>query len=907
VNDIFRFAVLGLGAGSLYAIAAVGMVLVYRGSRIVNFSQGAMGMVAAYVFFELRQRDGVPTFLAILIGLAAAAALGAAFQFVVLRRMTNASTLAKIVATLAVLVILQDLVALIFGPVPQIVAPILPTSTARIFGALVGEDRLFIFGIVLVLTVALWAAYRFTPFGVATSAVAENPRAAASLGISPNLVAMVNWGVGAALGGIAAILLAPITSLSSDNLSLIVIPIMAAATVGRFSSFPATTIAGLLIGIAQSEVTRYVLAPGWATAVPFAFVAVALIRGRAIPGKEESTGRLPGLGIGRIKPATALLAIAATLFFTWSVFPFNWLAALQLQLVIAIIMMSFVVVTGYSGQVSLVQFGLAGIGAVMTGFLYNGHGWPFELALVGSALSMIPICALVGLVGVRTRGIDLAIVTLGLGVFLENVILGNPAYIGGDLGFFGPTLKVFGVDVNGLKYPSRYATFELILLVVVCLVVANLRRGRAGRRLIAVRTNERAAASLGVSVVGAKLYAFILSGIIAAIGGSLLAFDPLASGGGGFSSMESIVAMQGAVFGGIGHIGGPLIASGLQGGTLGQQVLSFLGGNAELYLQVASGVALLLMLTRAPDGLASLFVGWGSKRHWLISGRRKSQAGVGPPITDTRPMRSQTLRVKNLSVHYGNNPALVNLELEVAPGEVVGLIGPNGSGKTTALEAIAGFVKPSSGSISLGRRSIDRWSPERRARAGLSRSFQSLELFDDLTTLENVQTAGDHRDFGAYVTNLVHPGRVDITAQAHAALREFGLLEQMGSQVRNLNYAQRRLLAVARAVATGGSVLLLDEPAAGLSESETDTLSQSIRRLASTAHLAVLLIEHNVDMVLRTCDRVYALDFGIVVGNGSPQEIRQNPAVVEAYLGTARFRAESSDRPVEAQAAPPVE
>jgi ABC-type branched-subunit amino acid transport system ATPase component/ABC-type branched-subunit amino acid transport system permease subunit len=834
----------------------------------------------------------------------AAAALGAAFQFIVLRRMTNASTLAKIVATLAVLVILQDLVTLTFGPVPQIVTPILPDAPVSIFGALVGEDRLFIFGIVLVLTLALWAAYQFTPFGVATSAVAENPRAAANLGVSPNAIAMVNWGVGAALGGVAAILLAPITSLSSDNLSLIVIPIMAAATVGRFSSFPATTLAGLAIGIAQSEVTRYVLAPGWATAVPFAFVAVALIRGRAIPGKEESAGRLPGLGIGRIKPTSAALAVAATLFLAWSVFPFNWLAALQLQLVIAIIMMSYVVVTGYSGQVSLVQFGLAGIGAVMTGFFYNMHGWPFELALLGSAVSMIPICALVGLIGVRTRGIDLAIVTLGLGVFLENVILANPAYIGGDLGFFGPTLKVFGVDVNGLKYPSRYATFALILLVLVCVFVANLRRGRAGRRLIAVRTNERAAASLGVSVVGAKLYAFILSGAIAAIGGSLLAFDPLASGSGGFSSMESIVSMQGAVFGGIGHISGPLIASGLQGGTLGQQVLSFARGNAELYPQLASGFGLLLMLSRAPDGLASLFAGLGARWHWPISRRRDGQSAKSLVVTERKPTndrstRSQTLRVRKLSVHYGGTAALVGFDLDVAPGEVVGLIGPNGSGKTTALEAIAGFVKPSEGSISLGHRSIDRWSPERRARAGLSRSFQSLELFDDLTTLENVRTACDRRDFGAYLTNLIRPGRVDITPQAHAALREFGLLGHLEEQVRHLNYAPRRLLAVARAVASGGSVLLLDEPAAGLSEPETETLSASIRRLAAASNLAILLIEHNVDMVLRTCDRVYALDSGILVGQGSPREIRNNAAVVEAYLGTARFRAETDGGSVE--------
>jgi len=159
--------------------------------------------------------------------------------------------------------------------------------------------------------------------------------------------------------------------------------------------------------------------------------------------------------------------------------------------------------------------------------------------------------------------------------------------------------------------------------------------------------------------------------------------------------------------------------------------------------------------------------------------------------------------------------------------------------------------------------------------------------------MENVQTATDQRDFVAYLTNPFRPGRVEITSRAHGTLHQFGLLDQLDNQVRNLNYAQRRLMAVARAVASGGSVLLLDEPAAGLSEPETENLSIAIRHLASDAHMAILLIEHNVDMVLRTCDRVYALDFGLLVGQGSPSEIRNNPAVIDAYLGTARFRAAS--------------
>ncbi len=223
-------------------------------------------------------------------------------------------------------------------------------------------------------------------------------------------------------------------------------------------------VAGLAIGITQSEVTRYVSTPGWPTAIPFVFVAISLIRGRSIPNKDESSGRLPSLGTGRISWGTGLLIMGGGLLISWEVTPYDWLAALQLQIVIAILMLSYVVITGYAGQVSLVQLGLAGLGAVATGWFYNGHGWPFVFALFAGVATMIPVCIVIGLAGVRTRGVDLAIVTLGLSEFLENVVLGNPSYVGRYLSNFSPSLNFFGLNINGFTYPSRYATFEIIFL-----------------------------------------------------------------------------------------------------------------------------------------------------------------------------------------------------------------------------------------------------------------------------------------------------------------------------------------------------------------------------------------------------------------------------------------------------------
>ncbi|MCU1691569.1 MAG: putative branched chain amino acid transporter ATP-binding protein [Frankiales bacterium] len=896
MTEVFRFALLGLGAGALYALAAVGLVLVYRGSGVVNFAQGAMGMIGAYVFFEARDEHGFPALAAVVLGLLASAALGAAFHLLVMRHMREASVLSKIVATLALLVTLQSLATLVYGPLPKIVPSMLPIGPVDVFGAQVGRDRIYILGLVLVLTTLLSLVYRYTTFGVATSGVAENPRAASALGISPNLIGAANWAIGAALGGLSGILLVPITGLAPDKLTLIVIPILAAAVVGRFSSFPVTTATGLAIGVAQSEIVRYVSSPGWGTAVPFLFVAVVLIaRGRAVAGKGEAFGRMPALGTGKLAPGLIALGLVVTLLCAWVFFDADFLAALQIQLVISIILLSFVVVTGYAGQISLAQVGFAGLGAVVAAYLFSSRGWSFELALVGGTLAVIPVGLVVGLAGVRTRGVNLAILTFGLAISLEAVVFGNQTFTGGSLGYRADDPTVFGIDVSGITHPERFATLTLVLLVLLALAVTNLRRGRAGRRLIAVRTNERAAAALGISVVGAKLYAFVLGGMIAAVGGILLAFRQPVVAFGEYAGLQSVLVMQNAVLGGVGVVGGPLVASGFGPGTVGQHLFSFIGTDVAAWIAIVSGVLVLLMLVLAPDGLAVLQASQSSKLLTTVRSRlpRRSRPVVLSAGSHDYQVVPKALELEGVTVRFGGNTALSDLTLSVRPGEVVGLIGPNGAGKSTTIDAITGFVQPSAGTVRLGGEPIDTWSRERRARAGLGRSFQSLELFEDLTVLENIQTACDRRDVAAYVTGLVSPGHDALTDAAQAVIADFGLQEVLHVKVQNLEYAQRRMLAVARAVAGGHSVLLLDEPAAGLSDRQTRRLAAGIRKLAADRGVAVLLVEHNVDMVLRTCDRVHALAFGQTIGEGTPAEIRTQAAVVEAYLGTKRYRDEA--------------
>ena len=719
MSQVFQFAIIGLGAGSLYAIAAIGLVLVFRGSGVVNFAQGAMGMMAAYVFYELHQNWHLSVVLAIPAGLLVSGALGAAFYYFEIRQLKDASNLIKIVATLALFVIAQEVINLVFGAQPRTVNSSLPTNSVTIFGASVGEDRLWIFGIVIVLTVVLWAIYKYTTFGLATTAVAENPTAAATLAISPDVVAAANWFIGAALGGLAAILLVPITTLSAENLSLIVIPILAAAVIGGFSSFPITTIAGLVLGVAQSEVTRYVSTPGWDTAVPFIAVTLILFfRGSRVAGRGEFFGKLPSVGSGRTAPALLILGGGVSLLCIWIIFPYDWLIALEYQLVFAIIIMSLVVVTGYCGQISLAQMAFAGVGGLIASWLYSTYHVDFLLALLCGVVAVVPAAVVVALAGVRTRGVALAIVTLGLAFSLEAIIFTNTQFTGGPEGFVTDDPHLFGLPVGGLEYPARFATLTLGLLVLIGLAVANLRRGRAGRRLIAVRTNERAAAAMGISVAGAKIYAFALGGMIAAIGGVLLCFFLGAPDFTNFVGITSITFAESAVLGGVGHLGGPLVASSYQPDALGPQVFSFLGGNVAIWLAIAGAAALLITLPRFPDGLVPLIE--RASARWLTPLRARFSRRRAPSLDSltsgmAEPLASAVLSLHEVSVTFGGTKALQRLSLEVRSGEVVGLIGPNGAGKTTAIDAITGFVQPSGGRILLGDVDISAWGPERRA------------------------------------------------------------------------------------------------------------------------------------------------------------------------------------------------
>jgi sulfate-transporting ATPase len=521
---------------------------------------------------------------------------------------------------------------------------------------------------------------------------------------------------------------------------------------------------------------------------------------------------------------------------------------------------------------------------------------------------------------VRTRGVNLAIVTLGLGAAIDAMVFNNAGWTGGFSGTTVGDPSLFGLNINATVYSNRYSIVCFAAFLLAVLGVANLRRGRVGRRLLAIRVNERAAAALGVRVAAAKLYAFGLAAALAGAGGILTAFRTPVILYPDFDSTYSITLVGFAVIGSIGWLGGSLLGAALASGAIGAQLLQEAWPSSQQYVSLIAGVLLILMISTNPEGLAFELAagrrGRGGVLGDLLHPSRalarqlpRAQRLIERAVPALRPLLSRgdvpaarrlgltaapatghraepkALTVECLTVRYGAVTAVDNVSLEVAPGEIVGLIGPNGAGKTTFIDAVSGFTPGTGGVVRLGGQDITGWGVSRRARAGLSRSFQALELFDDMTVLDNLRVGFEPHDVWSYLLDLLHPREAAVPAQVAATVHDFELLDVLDERVDKLPYGVRRLVGVARAVSTSPSVLMLDEPAAGLSEAETAEFAELVRHLASRRGLGVLIVEHDVNFVMAICDRVVVLDFGRCISQGTPAEVRADPAVLAAYLG----------------------
>jgi ABC-type branched-subunit amino acid transport system ATPase component/branched-subunit amino acid ABC-type transport system permease component len=905
---IVEFAVLGLGGGAVYALLAQGMVLTYRGSGVLNLAHGAMAMAGAYFYWELTTGHGWPVVPAFAAACVFAGAIGALVHLVVMRRLRSASVLMKVIASLGVLAVLQGIATIRYGSFLKTVATPLPQHTVHLLGTTVSADRLYLLGIAVVVTMALHLISRHTLFGLLMSAVADNERSAATSGWSPDVIATITWAAGGMVAAAAGILIVPIIGLNVSGLTQLVVAALAAALVGQFVSFPMTLVGGLLIGVLESVTSGYVYRPGIASSVPLVIIiAILVLRGSSLPVRGQLSERLPSVGSGRISWRMLALAVVAAIG-CLLLFPQSLQVAMTSQIIAAVIILSVVVVTGYAGQLSLAQFSIAGISALVTAKLVAEAHWPFEVSFVVGVLCAIAVGVAFGLPGLRTRGLNLAVVTLGLGIVVQNVVFDNSNYTGGFNGLQVGSTHVFGISIDPLEHPQRYGLFCMVCLVVTALIVTNVRRGRVGRRMIAVRENEKAAAAIGINVASTKLYAFGLSSLIAGVGGVLLAFQNYSITFDAYNPAASIAAVGNSVIGGLGYVPGAVAGSTLASGGIVPWILDRFGSLDE-WLPLISGVGLLAIVLANPEGIVGALVGTYRTRvraRPTASVHRSPDSGpdrsgdravdcsgdpsvelVLEPIGVARRGRPTSgLVLRDIHVRYGGVSAVKGVDLHVGPGTIVGVIGPNGAGKTSLLDAVSGFARLVGGSVELLGNDVTNDSAYRRSRRGMSRTFQSVELFRSMTVSENIQVAVDPRDFRAYLTNLIWRHRTTVMSRAALdAIAEFGLGDVLEAYPTELSQGQRQLVGLARAIATGADILLLDEPAAGLDDTETGELLRILRRLAKEWGLGIMLVEHDMNLVMRACDRVAVLDFGTKLTEGGVDEVRTDPAVISAYLG----------------------
>ena len=453
-----------------------------------------------------------------------------------------------------------------------------------------------------------------------------------------------------------------------------------------------------------------------------------------------------------------------------------------------------------------------------------------------------------------------------------------------------PTPSLAGFSLDALAHPQRYVVTCAIMFGLCAVLVSNLRRGAAGRRLLALRSSERAASTLGISVNGMKVYAHVVAGALAGLAGGLEAFSQPQLVFTTFTVDATMAILVGTALAGIGFVAAaPMAGLAVSGGVI-YYLLSLTGW--QQYLPLGLGLLLLINLIFVPDGVVPENI---RMFRWIAGklGRKErasptvalaGQAAEGGEVQMAR--RGATLEIRDLHVAFGGVTALDTVTATLRAGHVEGLIGPNGAGKTSFIDAVTGLTRRYGGEVLVDGQPLGHASADWRARAGIGRTLQGLELFDDLTVLENLMIGSEVHDRRALVRDMVMPRPVRLSQGATLAAIRFRLGAVLDRRPSELPYGQRRLVAIARAVASEPAVLLLDEPAAGLSVQERGELVTLIRELVAEWGMAILLVEHDVDLVMRVCDHITVLEFGKVIASGLPQDVRQDPDVRRAFLGT---------------------
>jgi branched-chain amino acid transport system permease protein len=628
MQQIVLFALLGLGTGALTAGVALSLVTMYRGSGVINLAAGAIVMITGFMFWALRTGKLGPTFgaaPALALTLVFAVIIGVVLELCTIRPLRSSTPLAKMVASLGVLLTAQGLVLLIVGPNTQQAPSILPLSTVSVFGVTVGVAHFILAGIVIASALALAAAYRWTKFGLATKAAAENEASAMLVGLSPNTLSLINVVIGTVIATLLGVLAASLIQLDTNELPLIVVPALAAAIFARFTSFTIACFAGLALGMAENLL--YYLStlswfptsggeafPGIEQLLIFGAIIVALFwRGARLPGRGDIVERRLPIAPRPERLARPAIIAAVVGVIALIVLPYNYRQALMNSMIGTVLALSMVIITGFGGQISVMQLALSGLSGILLAHLASGAGIGFPLGALIAAAGATVVGFGTAVAALRVRGVTLAVVTLAAAYAIEQFVLDNSQFGAGQGGLPvpQPTLAGFNLGNNAAfkgidgHFPSPVLGFVILAVtILMCLFVANLRRSGFGLRMLAVRANERAAAATGVSVRSVKLSGFSVGAFAAGLAGALFAYNYGSISAQPFGALAALSLIAFVYIGGITMVQGALFAGVLATAGLSQFVFQEWFGISGTWTLLFGGVTLIFNLVFFPDGVA---------------------------------------------------------------------------------------------------------------------------------------------------------------------------------------------------------------------------------------------------------------------------------------------------------------